>query len=337
MKPRSLVTFVLSLAITAAFLTLALYRVDFSRLWLAFAAADYRLVALAAGFTFLGYVMRTVRWQRLLVPTKTISVVRLFPVLVIGFALNNLLPGRPGEFARGYAIGKRENISRTLGFATVVLERVADGIALIGVLLIALGLFTQLGIELPATAETIALVATVVFGIALGGLLFLLLRERIALTIFQFFTRFLPHPLATRLERMLSSFVLGLHSLKSSRDIAIVIFSSLAVWTCEAIAYFLILSAFGALPHALDHIVAASFMMVLINLGIMIPAAPGGVGPFEAAGIFALSTFGVNETLAASVAIAAHAMQYLLITGLGLIFVWHEGISLAQTRDGGDE
>jgi glycosyltransferase 2 family protein len=337
LKPRSLLTFVLSLIITAGFLTLALYRVDFNRFVQAFAAADYRLVVIAAGLTCCGYVLRTVRWQRLLFPTKKIALKRLFPVLVIGFALNNLLPGRPGEFARGYAVGKRENISRTLGFATVVLERVADGIALIAVLLITLALFSRLGIDLPPAAETVAVLASGIFGIALAGLLFLLLRESLALTIFQFFTRFLPHTLAARLERMLSSFVLGLHSLKSIRDVAVVVFSSLGIWACEATSYFLILSAFGALPRALDHVVAAAFMMVLINLGIMIPAAPGGVGPFEAAGIFALSTFGVNESLAASVSITAHAMQYLLITGMGLIFVWHEGISLAQAREGGDE
>jgi uncharacterized membrane protein YbhN (UPF0104 family) len=72
--------------------------------------------------------------------------------------------------------------------------------------------------------------------------------------------------------------------------------------------------------------------MVLINLGIMIPAAPGGLGPYEAAGVFALGAFGVTETAAASVAIVSHAMQYLLVTGLGLLFIWREGISLAQTR-----
>jgi uncharacterized membrane protein YbhN (UPF0104 family) len=69
---------------------------------------------------------------------------------------------------------------------------------------------------------------------------------------------------------------------------------------------------------------------VLINLGIMIPAAPGGLGPYEAAGVFALGAFGVNETSAASVALSTHAMQYLLITALGVLFVWREGISLVE-------
>jgi uncharacterized membrane protein YbhN (UPF0104 family) len=77
-------------------------------------------------------------------------------------------------------------------------------------------------------------------------------------------------------------------------------------------------------------------MMVLINLGVMIPAAPGGLGPFEAAGVFALGVFGVTDTTAASVALGAHAMQYVMITGMGLFFIWRAGMSFA-TSPGDDE
>lgn len=323
--------------ITAVFLALALYPVDFGKLARAFASADYRLVVLAALFTFAGYGLRTKRWQRFLAPTKQIPLARLFPVLIIGFALNNLLPGRPGEFARPYWLGRREALSKTLGFATIIVERVADGIALIAFLLLAFAAFAPLGLNLPPLAETIAALATILFGVALAGLLFLLLREKLALAMLQRVTRFLPHALAARIERMLGSFVVGLHSLKSARDVAAIVLLSLAIWGLDSASYFLMLTAFGALPVAPIRLVAAPFMMVLINLGIMIPAAPGGLGPFEAAGVFALGAFGVNDTAAASVAIAAHAMQYLLVTGLGLLFIWREGISLAQARVESDE
>lgn len=284
--------------------------------------------------TFSGYLLRTARWQRLLAPTKTIPVLTLFPILIIGFALNNLLPGRPGEFARAYGLGRREGLSKTLAFATVVVERVTDGLALIAFLLLALAAFFPLRLDLPTVAETIAVAATVLFGIALAGLGLLLWRERLALILFQRLTRFLPQPIAERLERMLGSFTIGLSSLRSPRNVAAIGLLSLAVWACEGTAYLTMLSAFGVLNEMSYRAVAAAFMMVLINLGIMIPAAPGGLGPFEAAGVFALGAFGVNETVGASVAIGAHAMQYLLVTGLGLVFVWREGISIAAAANG---
>jgi uncharacterized protein (TIRG00374 family) len=131
LNTRRLFTLLLSFFITAIFLALALYRVDFEKLAHTFISADYRLVILAAGCWLSGYVLRTMRWQTFLAPTKAISLVRLFPVLIIGFAFNNLLPGRPGEFARAYLLGTREGLSKTTGLATVVAERVADGIAVI--------------------------------------------------------------------------------------------------------------------------------------------------------------------------------------------------------------
>lgn len=336
MNLRRLLTFLVSLVVTAIFLALALRSVDFGNLAHTFTTANYGLVGLAAVFTFCGYLLRTKRWQRFLAPTKSIPVLRLFPVLVVGFALNNLLPGRPGEFARPYWLGRRENLSITLGFATIIVERVADGVALIAILLVGLAAFAPLGLPLPPAAETIAVGAGLIFGIALAVLVLLVVRHDLALAILQRATRFLPQGVSARLEKMLGSFVVGLHSLKSGRDVAMIAVLSLAVWTAEGTSYFLMLSAFGTLPALAVHLLAAAVMMVLINLGVMIPAAPGGLGPFEAAGVFALSVFAVGETGAASVAIASHAMQYLMITALGLIFIWRAGISLAQPRDEAD-
>ncbi len=326
---RRILTLLASLVVTAIFLVLALRQVDFAKLAHAFASADYRLVAVAALFTLTGYVVRTARWARLLYQSKQIPVSRLFPILVVGFALNNLLPGRPGEFARAFALGQRESISKTLGFATVVVERVADGIALLGFLLVAFAAFASLGIQLPEAAKTAGILSTILFSVALAGLLFLLAWPDLSLALFERVTCYLPSRLSSRLGAMLQSFIVGLRSLRSPRDMATIALLSVAVWTCESSAYFFMLNAFEVLPTQPLRVVGAVFMMVLVNLGILIPAAPGGLGPFEAAGVFALSALGVSGTSAASVALGYHAVQYLLITGLGLVFVWREGISFA--------
>lgn len=332
MNTRRTLAFLLSLTVTAIFLALALHRVDFAKSAQAFISADYRLAAIAALCWLSAYGLRTARWRRFLSPTKQIAHARLFPPLIIGFALNNILPGRPGEFARAILIGTREGISKTLGLATIVVERVMDGIAVILFLLAAIAALLALHLELPAGVQFIALASIGLFGVALAGLLFLLLREDIARALLQVATRFLPRSLAERSEKMFGSFVLGLHALKSAGDVAAIALLTLGVWALDSLAYFAMLGAFGALPMWDTRAAAAVTMTSIINLGIMIPAAPGGLGPYEAAGVFALAVFGVNETAAASVALAAHAIQYVMITGLGLFFIWHEGISLAQAR-----
>ncbi len=334
---RSFFGFLLSLLVTAIFLAIALSPVDFSKLIDAFVNADYRLVLVAAMVTALGYMLRAARWQRLLAPTKIIPLTRLFPVLIVGFALNNLLPGRPGEFARPYWLGRREGLSRTLGFGTIVVERVADGFTLIAFLVMALIAFQPLGLDLPDLAEKIALVAAMVFGVALFGLVFLLLREQLARSLLQRVTRFLPQRVSKRIERMLGSFVVGLHSLRSPVDALVIALLSLAVWSAEGVSYFLVISAFGLLPSLSLRSAGSAVTMALINLGIMIPAAPGGLGPYEAAGVFALSTFHISETTAASIALASHSMQYFLVTGLGMLLAWREGLSLIQAHEKDEE
>lgn len=320
----------LTLFITAIFLIIALYPVNFPQLFNALVNADHRLMLIAAAFAMLDYVLRTVRWQRFLAPTKRISLGRLFPVLIVGFALNNLLPGRPGEFARPYWLKRREDVSLMLGFGTIVVERVADGIMLILFLVGALLIFKPLGLELPFLTEEITLFAAIIFGVALFGLIFLLAWEQQALSLFRRLTRVLPTRFGVQLEGMLGSFVVGLHSLRSPLDVAAIALLTIGIWCAEALSYFLILTAFYTLPRDSLRALAGVVMMALVNLGIMIPAAPGGLGPYEAAGVFALATFKVNETLAASIALAAHSMQYLLVTGLGIFLAWREGISLLQ-------
>ncbi|MBI3741371.1 MAG: flippase-like domain-containing protein [Chloroflexi bacterium] len=330
MNLRRLIGYLLSFIVTIFFLALALANVRIEQLQAAFAAADYRFAFFAAGATFAAYIFRAARWRQLLAPSQKISIARLFPVLIVGFALNNLLPGRPGEFLRAHALGKRENLSRMLGFGTVVLERVVDGLTLLAFLLIAYFAFSPLHLFLPELAEWIGLIAFILFSLALAAIIFLLKREQLALHLFHRLTQFLPRRFVARVEQMIGSFTLGMHSLHSAREVAMIALLSLAVWVCEFISYFAMLTAFHTLAAFSLRPVAAAMTMVLINLGIMIPAAPGGLGPYEAAGIFALSAFTVNANAAASFALAMHATQYLLITSLGFIFIWREGVSLVE-------
>jgi uncharacterized protein (TIRG00374 family) len=329
---RRFLTLALSFLLTAIFLALALYRVEWEKLAHALVSADYRLVAFAALCWLSGYGLRTMRWQKFLAPMRTIALVRLFPVLVIGFAFNNILPGRPGELARAYLLGVRENLPKTTALATVVAERVADGVMVIVFLFLAVGAFTQLHLELPAGAQTMLVLATLLFGGALAAVLVLLARADVAQKVLRGITRFLPRALAARLADLLDAFIVGLRAFQSTRQVAAIVALSLGVWALDSLAYFAMLSAFGALPDVTLRAAAAPLLTGIINLGIMIPAAPGGLGPYEAAGVFALSTLNVNPTLAAGIALTAHAVQYVTITGLGLFFAWRAGVSLATPQ-----
>jgi hypothetical protein len=75
---------------------------------------------------------------------------------------------------------------------------------------------------------------------------------------------------------------------------------------------------------------AALFLLALVNLGNILPAAPGYAGSFEFFSVQALTTFSaaVEPGAALALAVISHAYQYALITGLGLFFLWRMGLSL---------
>ena len=63
---------------------------------------------------FIGVWFRAMRWQFLLNPLRDFPVRRLYPIVIIGYAANNLLPMRLGELVRSYYSGAERELQRQL-------------------------------------------------------------------------------------------------------------------------------------------------------------------------------------------------------------------------------
>jgi uncharacterized membrane protein YbhN (UPF0104 family) len=109
--------------------------------------------------------------------------------------------------------------------------------------------------------------------------------------------------------------------------------TSLLAWLCEAAAYYALMQGFGLPLDPFEMIGAAIFTLCLINLGILLPAAPGYVGTYESFGKLALvGGFAVQEELALGVVVLSHGLAYALITGLGFFFAARKGLNLLGTQ-----
>src|SRR5678815_1747901 len=91
---------------------------------------------LLVGFVFvvLTYVERTFRWQALLMPLGRVRFSTTFRATIVGFAALGLLPARAGDLLRPYMVARKEGLSVPATFATVVMERVLDLVAVLGLL-----------------------------------------------------------------------------------------------------------------------------------------------------------------------------------------------------------
>jgi hypothetical protein len=120
--------------VSGAFVYLAFRKVDLKELRAAFLGVDYPLIVLGACVGLSGFLVRAFGWKHLLAPVGRLSGWRLFSPVAIGYMANNLLPARLGEFARAYVVGKREHVSKSSALATIIIERIFDGLTLLLIL-----------------------------------------------------------------------------------------------------------------------------------------------------------------------------------------------------------
>lgn len=315
----------MGLLVTLVFLALVLRSVDLAEVWLALQGADYVYVAPAFLCTLAGYLVRTKRWQIILAPSKRIPFNSAFGVLMIGFAANNVLPARIGELVRAYALSRREGLSKTLSLSTIMVERVLDGVTIMGFLAV-----LSLVYPLPGWGMIVARTGALIFGVAGLGVILLLVQESLALRLLALLLRPLPARLGARVQRLAGFFISGLHALRSGRSLLAIVALSLLVWSLEATAYLMLIYGFHLPIDDTHRVYAAVFLLTVINLGNIVPASPGYVGSFEGFTVLALTTFSqaVSSDMALALAAVSHTYQWLLVTLVGVFYLWREGLSL---------
>jgi uncharacterized protein (TIRG00374 family) len=240
----------------------------------------------------------------------------------MGFATNNLLPGRLGELWRAHMLGQKRNVRRTFALASVFVERVFDGLVLIGMMVL-----LSFVVPLPGWGRQIELLAAAIFLGATVGLVLLVWQPVRMQRLLALPLRFAPARASGWITGAMGAFVDGLAVLRSPAVLLPAIVLSVGVWSLEGASYL-------ALSRGVDlhlppgtRLGAIGLALVTINFGVMVPTSPGGVGAFEYFGTLALGVFGAAAGAALALLLVAHAVQYALVTGLGLLFFAREHVS----------
>jgi uncharacterized protein (TIRG00374 family) len=301
----------LGIAISLVFLALALRGQDYAALLAALRSASYWWLVPAIVVYFVGVGIRCLRWATLLAPVKRLSWQQLLPVVAIGYMANNILPFRTGEVVRAYAVGRQFGVSRTATLATIVLERLLDGLTMLAFIVIA-----GTAVALNSALRHVALIATAIF-LPAFVLLVVAARAERALSAALALLRSAPAPLRGRAERLVSSTFAGVAVFRSSTALAQAVGLSVAAWLAEAAMYACVARAFG-LDLALTIVLLTT---AVANLATLIPSSPGYIGPFEAGVLLVVAGLaGIPRSVSLSYALVLHAALYLPITLVGLAF-----------------
>ena len=314
--------FWLGMGISVLFLWLALRGLKLSEVWGQMRSANYGWLIPSIAVYFVGVWVRTWRWDYLLRPIKQLPVRELFPVVVIGYMGNNVYPFRAGELLRSYVLYRRTGIPVSASLATVVIERVFDGLVMLVFVFVALPFA-----PLPDNANWVRWTVTwasVAFFLAL--ILFFILAaqpERMMKLARGMIGRIAPAHLAEPLLNFLGRFLHGLESLRSFRNVIMIFTTSIVIWLLETVKYWFVMHAFNFEVSFF----ALMLMNGVVNLATTLPSAPGYVGTFDTPGIRTLTLYGVTESVATAYTLVLHAALWLPITLLGAYYMIHEGMS----------
>jgi len=276
----------------------------------------------------------------LLLPVKRVSFKNSFDALMIGFWGNSVYPARAGEFLRAYAIAKTENISKSAAFATVVMERIWDGIMVL-LFLLALLLFFPL---VSPEVRYAGLAGLVVFGGALVIMLLLHFAEqRVLVMARRLLCGRMPPARIERGVEVFLSFSRGIAVVRHPGRLLLILGSTLLIWLLSLVALYPALLAFdfGITFSMTTLAVAATVTLVATSLAITVPSAPGGAGPFQVATLIALVTVvppGATVDLAqfksvsASFSIAYWLLSILPVIAIGFYALWSARLQVREVR-----
>lgn len=327
MKLRTVAVTILAIALFAWFLSSANLR----EAWTHVQRARLDLLAVAFVLMCSTYWIRAVRWQHMLAPIGPTRFRTVFRSTIIGFAALGLLPARAGDLLRPYLVARQEGLSAPATFATIVMERVLDLLAVL--VLLAVFVWGPSANLLPASllqpikvSATVALAATAV----LMGVMWTLAThpERIGSLVFAA-ARVLPKRLARTLADLASTFSAGFVMARQPRELAVAVLWSFPLWIVYAAEAWLATRAFG-----IDLTFTSAFLLqALLVIGVAVPT-PGAVGSYHEAYRIGVTTFfGASDEAAVAAAIVLHAMSFLPVVVVGALFMAQDGLSLAGLKE----
>jgi uncharacterized protein (TIRG00374 family) len=301
---------------------------DLSDVWRQVQHARLDLLLAALGIVASTYWARAARWWYLVSPIGPTRFRTVFRSTIIGFAALGLLPLRAGDALRAYLLARREGLSFSAVFATIVAERVLDLIAVLALLAVYLSVAADVSSLSQAQVRLVEL-----FGVAalvLSVLLWVLAShpERVGGLVLML-NRLLPHTVADRLSKIALAFSSGLAVARRPRELMVAVAWSFVVWLFGAVEVWMVTKAF-----AMDLPFAGSFLLqALLVVGVAVPT-PGGVGSFHEAYRFGMTTFfGASEAQAVAAAFVLHALSFGPVILAGLVLMVQDGLSFARLKE----
>ena len=248
-------------------------------LWTSIKSADPRWIIISLCFAILSHISRAYRWRFMLQPLGcTPRLKHSFMAVMIAYFTNTFIL-RGGELLRAFVLSKLEPVSFDKAFGTIVSERVADLVMLMGIMGAAiilqssalLGYFEQEANPLPTLVVLILLV--------IGGLIGLQLLKRSS------------HPFIIKVRTFGLGVLEGVKSILRMKNNTAFIAHTLFIWGMYVAMFWIMKFTVPGLAEAPIGVILAAFVIGAFSMS----ATNAGMGLYPLAVMAIFSFFGFDD------------------------------------------
>jgi len=352
MKKKSLLSLLVGVLISVVAFYFSFRHIPLRQLWSYVLTINYLWMLPSALTLLISFAVRARRWRNIIAPLHPLTFWEAYHPLMIGFALNLIMPGRLGEVARPAILKKQKQVPFSTGLVSVALERLFDL-----VFLLLLFVIFQATVEVDphlsmqfggqtlnrATLESIGHGMFVLCVVAIGAILFLCYHRtrraclnlilKLPLLLFprnEAMQQRLTEKACLPVVRVIENMVGGFAMLKDLRNVLSCWLDTCVVWVLVALSYYLM--ALGS-PGIDLNFFEIGMVMVIIGFFITLPSVPGYWGLWEAGGIFALSLFGIAAENAAGYTLVNHGLQVVPTLIAGIVSSAVTGVKLTGGQE----
>ena len=314
---------VIGIIVSAVFIYFSIGGIDFAKVLLNLKDIRYSLLLPTVLIFLFVILLRSLRWEVILSPIEKVNQKKLFPITCIGFMGIALMPLRIGEFVRQYLVSTKSNIPLSSAIATILVERVFDMLVLIAIMAVVI-----MNGNYPPWIIKSGYIIFIILNLVIICLYLFYFKTEQMLRLLTPVLKVFPKKFKEALEGLIKTFAEGFTILASPKKLIFTVLFSVCIWFFSGFAIY---SLFYLSGLSLS-LVSAFAVLVITMLGVSLPSAPGFLGNFQFACIFALSTFNVSR----SEAFAFSMVYYLIAIGInvlaGLLFLPFHKFSLTEMK-----
>jgi hypothetical protein len=307
-KIKRILTITIPLVLGVFLVWYSLSQISLEQLVSYFKKADYTFISLGVFFGLLSHLSRAYRWRFQLQPMGYHIKLGNSVMAVFATYLINYTVPRAGEVARASILTNYEGVPFEKGFGTIVAERIADMIVMLGIITVTL--FLQFDFIYGFLVEKFNPTKIImgVFLLLFFGIVFTIFIKRSNLKI------------ALKIKSFVNGLIEGALSIFKMKKKWAFIFHTLFIWTMYVLMFYV--TSFAL--EETSYVPFAAILIGFIAASFSIAATNGGIGSYPEAVVLAFTLFNIPEDPSRAFGWIMWGSQTLLIIvfgGLSLIYL----------------